>query len=233
MQQMTCSDFRQSKAAPSSLDISAAGLEKARMRFAAVIVAAGAGRRFGGNVPKQWRDLAGKPVVRWSAEAFASAGAEIIVVVVSPGEEARAQASLVGLPQVELAPGGAERIDSVRQGLKAISATGVQAVLIHDAARPLLQRRHVADLLAALAESEGAVPALAVADTLKRGDGGRVLATVDRAGLFRAQTPQAFRLQPLLDAFAAWPQGETPTDDAAVLERAGAPSPSRPAIPCS
>jgi 2-C-methyl-D-erythritol 4-phosphate cytidylyltransferase/2-C-methyl-D-erythritol 2,4-cyclodiphosphate synthase len=93
-------------------------------------------------------------------------------------------------------------------------------VLIHDAARPFVSGAHVAGLIAALAEADGAVPALPVADTLKRG-AGVVDQTVSRDGLWRAQTPQAFRLATLRAAYAAWPEGEEPTDDAGVVERAG------------
>ncbi|MDZ4371517.1 MAG: 2-C-methyl-D-erythritol 2,4-cyclodiphosphate synthase, partial [Phenylobacterium sp.] len=95
-----------------------------------------------------------------------------------------------------------------------------EPVLIHDAARPFLSRAHVDTLLASLESADGAVPALPMADTLKRGDR-LVEETVPRAGLWRAQTPQAFRRGPLIRAYAAWPKDEEPTDDASVLERAG------------
>ncbi len=190
------------------------------MRFSAVIVAAGAGRRAGGEVPKQWRTLRGRPVVLWSVEALQAAGAEQVIVVVSPDDGERS-AMLGELPRVQVTPGGTERIDSVRAGLAAV-AEGVEAVLIHDAARPFLTAGHVRALLAALQTAEGALPALAVSDTLKRaGDDLVVDGTADRANLWRAQTPQAF-LRPAIDAaYAVWPAGEVPTDDAAVLERAG------------
>jgi 2-C-methyl-D-erythritol 4-phosphate cytidylyltransferase/2-C-methyl-D-erythritol 2,4-cyclodiphosphate synthase len=190
------------------------------MRFAAVIVAAGSGSRTGGDVPKQWRDLAGRPVARWSAEALLAAGAEEVVVVVRRGDQAAAEAAFAGLARWRLAEGGADRVDSVRAGLQALAGDAPEAVLVHDAARPFVTPDHVAALLAALEGAPGAVPALPVADTLKRRQAG-VVATVDRTGLFRAQTPQAFRYADLVAAYAAWPAGETPTDDAAVLERAG------------
>ena len=109
----------------------------------------------------------------------------------------------------------------MRAGLSALSE-GIEAVMIHDAARPLLTRTHIEALLTALEAADGALPALAVSDTLKRtGADGVVAATADRAGLWRAQTPQAFRRAVLEAAYAAWPPGETPTDDAAVVERSG------------
>jgi len=189
------------------------------MVHAAVIVAAGSGSRAGSDTPKQWRDLAGRPVARWSLEAMLASGAAPVVVVVRPGDEAAAADAFAGLSGWELATGGAERIDSVLAGLAAIGERA-DAVLIHDAARPFLATAHVQALLAALETADGAVPALPVADTLKQNEAGRV-STAPREGLFRAQTPQAFRLAALRAAYAAWPRDETPTDDAAVLERAG------------
>ena len=191
------------------------------MRFAAVIVAAGAGRRAGGAVPKQWRDLRGRAVVLWSVEALAAAGADPVVVVVAPDDLAHAGEVLVGVPRLRIVQGGADRIDSVRAGLAAVGAQA-EAVLIHDAARPFVSAAHVRELLGALETAQGALPALAVSDTLKRADAeGVVDGTTERTGLWRAQTPQAFRREAIDDAYAAWPPGEAPTDDAAVLERAG------------
>ena len=189
------------------------------MKFSAVIVAGGAGLRAGGGEPKQWRLLAGKPLGRWSAEAFASAGAAEIVVV-APADDPRAAAVFAGLP-VRVATGGAERVDSVRAGLAALEAE-VEAVLIHDAARPFVTSAQVAVLLQALVAADGALPALPVSDTLKRADAaGAVTATAPREGLWRAQTPQAFRLPAIRRAYAAWSGTAPPTDDAAVLEAAG------------
>ena len=191
------------------------------MRFSAVIAAAGAGRRAGGDRPKQWRLIAGRPVLRWSAEGLAAAGAERLVVAVAEGEQAAAAEALAGLASVQIVLGGASRADSVRAGLAALAASPPDAVLIHDAARPFVQARHVAGLLQALASAEGAVPVLAVADTLKRTSEGGALSTVPREGLLRVQTPQAFRYGPLAAGYAAWDEAEPPTDDAAPVERAG------------
>jgi 2-C-methyl-D-erythritol 4-phosphate cytidylyltransferase/2-C-methyl-D-erythritol 2,4-cyclodiphosphate synthase len=191
------------------------------MKFSAVIVAAGSGSRAGSATPKQWRPLQGRAVARWSAEALLAAGAERLVVVVRAGEEADASQALAGLPRIQLVAGGAERVDSVRAGLAAASVDGPEAVLIHDAARPFVTPAHVVALLAALEHAEAALPALAVSDTLKRVEAGTT-STVPRDGLWRSQTPQAFRLAALQEAYAAWPADETPTDDAAVVERTGA-----------
>jgi 2-C-methyl-D-erythritol 4-phosphate cytidylyltransferase / 2-C-methyl-D-erythritol 2,4-cyclodiphosphate synthase len=194
--------------------------EKAAMRFSAVIVAAGSGARAGSEAPKQWRLLNGRAVARWSAEALLAAGAERLVMVIRSGDETIAADLLADLPRLVLVVGGRERIDSVLAGLAALGPDAPEAVLIHDAARPFVSTPHVEALLAALDGADGAVPALPVADTLKReSDAG--VTTAPRDGLWRAQTPQAFRLHALMAAYDHWPAGESPTDDAAVLERAG------------
>lgn len=187
--------------------------------FAAIVVAAGSGSRAGGG--KQWRILGGKPVVRWSVEALLAAGAEDVIVVISPGSEAEAEAALAGLSGWRPAAGGATRADSVRGGLAALDGPRDRAVLIHDAARPLLGRHIIRRLLEELEYVDGVLPGLPVADSLRRANEGRLSGTVDRNGLWRAQTPQAFRRRTIVDAYAAWPTGETATDEAAVLERAG------------
>ena len=161
------------------------------MRIAAIIVAAGSGARAGEGPAKQWRTVAGRPVLRWSAEALLAAGADPLIVVTPAGEEARTAECLAGLTGWKGAVGGAPRAASVQAGL------------------------------AALGDHEGAIPALPVADTLKR-RAPEGLQTVSRDGLWRAQTPQAFRLGALRAAYAAWPaEAGEPTDDAAVIERAG------------
>jgi 2-C-methyl-D-erythritol 4-phosphate cytidylyltransferase/2-C-methyl-D-erythritol 2,4-cyclodiphosphate synthase len=192
------------------------------MPFAAVVVAGGAGLRVGGETPKQWRSIAGKPLVRWSLETLIAAGAQAVALV-APKDQLDLARKLCGdLPKLWIVAGGAERTDSVRAGLAMLESAAFDAVLIHDAARPFVTRDHIETLLAALSTADGALPALAVSDTLKRLDQNQtVCETPDRRGLWRAQTPQAFRWPMLRDAFAAWPDGETPTDDAQVMERAG------------
>ena len=187
--------------------------------FAAIVVAAGSGSRAGGA--KQWRMLGGKPVMRWSVEALLDAGAADVVVVVAAGAEAEAEAALAGLSGWRLATGGDTRAASVRNGLQALGAPPDRPVLIHDAARPLLDAAVIRRLIEALKDADGALPALPVADSLRRAAAGLVSGAVDRAGLWRAQTPQAVRYQAIVDAYAAWPAGETATDEAAVLEHAG------------
>ncbi len=190
------------------------------MTFSTVIVAAGSSVRAGPGAPKPWRLLAGRSVLRWSVEAFVAAGARDIVVVVAEDRQPDAAEVLAGLSGWRAVAGGATRALSVQAGLAALEGPEDEPILIHDAARPFVTAAHVRALLAALDEADGAVPALPVADTLKRGEG-VVAETVSRDGLWRAQTPQAFRRRTLAEAYAAWPGEAEPTDDAAVVEAAG------------
>jgi 2-C-methyl-D-erythritol 4-phosphate cytidylyltransferase/2-C-methyl-D-erythritol 2,4-cyclodiphosphate synthase len=190
------------------------------MSFSAVVVAAGVGLRAGPGDPKAWRLLGGRPMVRWSVAGLLAAGADEVVVVVSADRLDSTAEAFQGLRGWRVVAGGKTRAQSVQAGLAALSCDGAQPVLVHDAARPFVTGAHVARLLAALESADGAVPALPVPDTLKRGEG-LIAATVSREGLWRAQTPQAFRFDTLVAAYRAWPAGEEPTDDASVVERAG------------
>jgi 2-C-methyl-D-erythritol 4-phosphate cytidylyltransferase/2-C-methyl-D-erythritol 2,4-cyclodiphosphate synthase len=189
------------------------------MIFDAVVVAAGSGTRAGGA--KQWRMLAGKPVARWSVEGLLAAGARRVVVVVPAGGRADAEAALAGLSRWTAVEGAATRAGSVRNGLAVLAGDAPEAVLVHDAARPFVTPAHVAGLIQALADADGAMPALPVSDTLKRATDGVVEGTTSREGLHRAQTPQAFRFEALMSAYEAWDTEAEPTDDAQVVERAG------------
>lgn len=181
------------------------------MQTAVIIVAAGRGSRMGGEMPKQWQLLVDKPVLAHTLAAFSGMR---VVLVIHPDDRARAE----GLG-VELVDGGATRDASVLAGLQALEGSGNEAVLIHDGARPLVSRALIDRLLAALEVHEGAAPALQVTDALWRGDAGLVSGTVDRAGLWRAQTPQAFRFAPILAAHRAHPGGAL--DDVEVAQTAG------------
>lgn len=190
------------------------------MSVIALLMAAGSGARFGAATPKQYLPLLGRPVLRHAAEALLREGlVDALLPVVAAGEEARVAALLEGLPARPPVPGGASRAESVRAGLEALAAEAPRIVLVHDAARPVVPGGTVAALLAALEAAPGAIPAQPVSDTLKQAEEGRVLRTVPRAGLVRAQTPQAFRFAPLLAAHRAGDPGAT--DDAALLEAAG------------
>lgn len=187
------------------------------MTTTALIVAAGKGERLGAGMPKQYRLLAGRPVLRWAVESLISHPAiGSVRVVIARDRKAEAQAALEGLDVGELIEGGAERADSVRAGLGAIAG---DAVLVHDAARPFCPRAVVDRLLASLEFHEGAAPTLPVGDTLAR-LGETLGEPVDRSGLVRVQTPQAFRLQALKQAYERW-SGPSPTDETTVVRAAG------------
>jgi len=185
------------------------------MRTAAILLAAGTGSRFGAALPKQYTVVAGKKVIRWAAEALARE----VDLLLPVGESEPIEAALAGVTHLPVVPGGAQRQDSVRAGLEALVAHAPDVVLVHDGARPVIPAGCVPALLAALQRAPGAIPAMPVADTLKRGKDGRIVETVPRDGLFRAQTPQAFRYAELLAAHRAGISGAT--DDAALLEAVG------------
>ena len=151
------------------------------MSFSAIIVAAGTGSRAG--EPKQWRRLGGRPVLRWSAEALLAAGASEVAVVIAPDAGPLAAEALAGLDRWFTVTGGASRAASVQAGLEALSATADSRVLIHDAARPLLDAATIGRVLDALDRHEAALPVLPVADSLRRGSDDLLGPSVDRDGL--------------------------------------------------
>jgi 2-C-methyl-D-erythritol 4-phosphate cytidylyltransferase/2-C-methyl-D-erythritol 2,4-cyclodiphosphate synthase len=187
-------------------------------KIAILIVAAGKGERAGTSLPKQYESLAGQPMLRRTVRAFAGYPVQ---VVIGPGQEGWAAAALEGLPLPAPAPGGATRQDSVRRGLEALAAEAPDFVLIHDAARPLVSAKVIADVVAALeAGADGALPMVAVADTLRRkGPDGR-FTLVSRDSLYRAQTPQGFVFGKILAAHRDHAK-EDVTDDVALAELAG------------
>lgn len=185
------------------------------MTTAAVIVAAGRGSRAGGEVPKQWQMLAGAPVLAHTLAAFRG-HVDRLVLVIHPDDRDRA-AAVAG--DALLVPGGATRDASVRAALEALEGSGVARVLIHDGARPLVEAGVIGRVLAALEDYPGAAPALTVTDALWRGRDGLVDGTQDRAGLWRAQTPQGFRFDAILAAHRAHP-GQA-ADDVEVARAAG------------
>lgn len=188
---------------------------------AAVIVAAGAGLRAGQPVPKQFARWRGKPVVRHSAEALAAAGISPIVVAIPDGADEVASAALAGIAGVRLVTGGATRQESVRRALEALSGDAPYAVLIHDAARPVLPRAVIDRLVAALADQPGAIPVLPVVDSLCAADGAVMGAPAEREALRRVQTPQAFRYGDILSAHRGWTGPDSAGDDAQVARAAG------------
>jgi 2-C-methyl-D-erythritol 4-phosphate cytidylyltransferase / 2-C-methyl-D-erythritol 2,4-cyclodiphosphate synthase len=187
------------------------------MTTTALIVAAGKGERAGGGLPKQFRLLGGKPVLRWAVESLLRHPAvHAVRVVIGQGQHGDAASALDGLDVGEFVEGGAERADSVRAGLGAVRG---DAVLVHDAARPFCPPAVVDRLLASLEFFDGAAPVLPVGDTLAQ-IGETLGDPIDRTGLARVQTPQAFRLDALKSAYQRW-SGPAPTDETTVLRAVG------------
>ena len=187
----------------------------------ALVVAAGRGTRLEGPLPKQYRTLVSKPLLRHAIEALAThPRVDGVRVVIHPDDRALYDEAVGGLALIPPVEGGAARQDSVRLGLESLIALGPEQVLIHDAARPFVDRVLIERVMDALADDEGAIPALPMTDTVKRGEHGCVAATLDRAGLWRAQTPQGFRFRAILAAHRAAKGSDLP-DDAAVAECAG------------
>lgn len=192
------------------------------MHIAAVIVAAGRGHRAGGGLPKQYRVLAGRTVLRRTLDAFlAHAAISAVQVVIHPDDAALYEEAVAGLGLPAAVHGGATRMESVAAGLDALARMDPvpEAVLIHDAARPFVSPALIARVADAIRPDRGAMPGLAVTDTLRRIDGGACGATVARDGLWRAQTPQGFPFAPLRAAFGQARGDET--DDVEVAVAAG------------
>ena len=189
---------------------------------AVIIVAAGRGHRFGTEMPKQFVQVHEKPLIRHAALAFLlHPDIDAVLPVIHPDDAEIVAEALQGLDVLPAVAGGAERQDSVRNGLEALASLRPDKVLVHDAARPWVTHRLIDDVLAALDSHAGAIPALQVVDTLKRTDAdGIVVGTVSRDALWRAQTPQGFNFELLLAAHRAV-RGEALTDDAAVMEASG------------
>lgn len=187
----------------------------------AIIVASGRGARFGSDRPKQYLPLLGKPVLRYSLKAFAEHPKITGVrAVIHPDDRDLYQETADGLDLMSPVLGGETRQDSVRLGLESLLDDAPDKVLIHDGARPLVHPVLIERVVDGLDHAPGVVPALPVADTLKRASAGVVGETVDRHGLFRAQTPQAFAYDPILNAHRH-AKGQAMTDDAAVAEASG------------
>ena len=185
------------------------------MSLAALIVAAGHGTRAGGDLPKQWQVLAGARVIDRTVAAFADHPAVgRIVVVINPDDLERAQ-SLTSLG-VTLVAGGADRTQSVRNGLELLQDQDM--VLIHDGARPCVSRAVIDGVIDALKDADGAAPGLALTDALWRGVDHQVDGTQDREGLFAAQTPQGFNVAAITAAHGAY-KGPA-ADDVAVARAA-------------
>src|SRR6185437_5879426 len=157
----------------------------------ALVVAAGRGTRLGGERPKQYRSLGGKALLTHSLERLVGhPRIDCVRVVYHPADQDLYEAAVAGLDLLPPVPGGVARQDSARLGLESLESLAPSRVLIHDAARPFIDDIVIDRVLDALDDAPGAIPARPVADTVKRGDKGVVTETLDRAKLWRVQTPQ-------------------------------------------
>ena len=190
----------------------------------AIVVAAGSGVRMGAGMPKALVPLAGRPMLAWCLEALAASRVDGVVLVAPPGMERDADVAVgASVPMVAVVAGGATRSRSVANGLAALPASA-RRVLVHDAARPLLTPALADAVLDALDDADGAIAAAPLADTLKRaGPDLAVAGTVDREGLWAAQTPQGFHVDVLRYALAAADPAalDAATDCASLVEAAG------------
>ncbi len=198
------------------------------VKCAVIIVAAGRGHRFGGEIPKQYRILGGQAVLRRTLGIFcAHPSVTAVRAVIHPDDEALYKVAAEGLPLLPPVHGGETRQDSVRLGLESLKEEAPDIVLIHDGARPFVDFGVISRVIAAASNGVGAVPALPVTDTVKTAvktaDGTlKIEKTVDRSALWRVQTPQGFPYEALFKAHQQ-AKGRELTDDAAVAEEAGLP----------
>jgi 2-C-methyl-D-erythritol 4-phosphate cytidylyltransferase/2-C-methyl-D-erythritol 2,4-cyclodiphosphate synthase len=187
----------------------------------ALIVAAGRGTRLGAAVPKQYLELAGETLLARGARALLGhRRIDAVRVVIHPDDRGLYAGAVAGLDLLAPVDGGATRQDSTRHGLESLVPHAPDLVLVHDAARPFVAARVIDAVLDALDRAAGAIPGLPVTDALKRATDARVTAHVDRAGLWRAQTPQGFRFPALLEAHRRLAGQDLP-DDAAIAAAAG------------
>mgnify|MGYP006192072615 CR=1 FL=1 len=193
------------------------------MSIAAIIVAAGRGTRAGAGAPKQWRSLGGRPVLERTVSCFQRADIARIIVVLHPDDMITGLKLFGG--RVTLVAGGKTRSGSVKNALESLDPKEISKVLIHDGARPFADPDLISRVIDALDSAPAAAPALPVTDALWRGAEGIVSGTQARAGLYRAQTPQGFALQPIVDAYRAADHaaGQLAADDVEIARAAGLP----------
>ena len=197
------------------------------MNISAIIVAAGSGRRLGLAIPKAFVDLGGRTMLLWSltaVRAVPSIGELVLTMPAEMQQSIRTEVTGAGLEiPVKIVPGGIERQDSVRNAL-ALTRALSGLVVVHDAARPFATPRMFDACIGAAIRTGAAIIATPLADTLKCTDGSTISATISRAGLWQAQTPQAFRRDLLLKAHErALREHITATDDADLVEQLGVP----------
>jgi 2-C-methyl-D-erythritol 4-phosphate cytidylyltransferase len=190
----------------------------------AIIVAAGTGSRFKSDIPKQFVEILGKPVIIHTLKRFdVCEMIDEIVLVLSPEGKENFKAISGGYEfskPVVVVPGGTTRAESVRNGLDAVGPD-TEIVAIHDGARPLVSEPEICSVIEKAAEIGAACLTVPVTDTIKQIDGGSITGTLDRTKLRRALTPQAFRFSVLREAFAGADLNESATDECYLVERTG------------
>lgn len=192
-------------------------------KFAAVLPAGGLGKRMGGNIPKQLLVLGGKPVYRYSLETFLSMDEIAEVVMAVPADWKDHFEKDFSHPKLKIVVGGAERWQSVENGVNALTS-GAEYVLVHDVARPFISKEIILDVCKTLVEKGSCLVAKPAVDTIKIAKDGCVQQTIDRNTVWMAQTPQAASialLKKLYGRIAAEPLNFTPTDEASILEYFG------------
>jgi 2-C-methyl-D-erythritol 4-phosphate cytidylyltransferase len=192
-------------------------------KFAAVLPAGGLGKRMGGNIPKQLMEMGGKPVYRYSLETFLHMDEFAEVVMAVPADWKDLFEKDFSHPKLKIVVGGAERWQSVRNGVEALTS-GAEYALVHDVARPFISEEIIRDVCKTLVEKGACLVAKPAVDTIKVAADGLVKQTIDRRTVWLAQTPQAARislLKSLYKRIDAEPLGFTPTDEASILEHFG------------
>ena len=194
------------------------------MTVAAVVVAGGVGLRAGGGVPKQYRQIGGRPVLWWTLKAFCDhPRISFIQPVIGAGHDVLFSEAAADLPVEPPVTGGSTRQDSCRIGIEALAGKNPDHVLVHDAARPFVSAHLIDKIVGGLADNDGVIPGLPISDTIKQAPGGIVARTVDRTGLWAVQTPQGFSYRAIREAHrhAHEEALEGITDDAGIAETAG------------
>jgi 2-C-methyl-D-erythritol 4-phosphate cytidylyltransferase/2-C-methyl-D-erythritol 2,4-cyclodiphosphate synthase len=193
------------------------------MTVAAVIVAAGSGLRAGGERPKQYQLIGGRPVLWWALKAFCDhPRIGLVQAVIAEAHWQLFEEASAGLPARPVI-GGSSRQESCRAGIEALESSDIDHVLVHDAARPFVSSDLIERVVNGLAQEPAVVPGMPITETLKRAPEGRVAETVDRRNIWVAQTPQGFDYRKILEAYRKAPAGAMFTDDAAVASFGGLP----------
>jgi len=194
-------------------------------KVAGIIPAAGSGTRFGAEIPKQFIEVKGKPVLAWTVDALLQSAIlkKIVIVLPASGFDhwKRYLTSFVNAPGVEFVPGGKERWESVWNGLKVV-CNNFNLVLIHDGARPLVKRDLVIRAVEKARKKGAAICAVPATDTVKNVKGEMICVTLDRNTIWLAQTPQVFKTDLLMEAYErAIEASSFGTDDASLVEKIG------------